>query len=187
VNSIRNLQSEIRYHHSNLRSRCAPSSRSVSVVSLHRWWAGIKICGRPRRHPTADSQDRHRSAHFVRNRQWIGAARRFDPLLFILGHRDRQRVVGIFEINHPRDEHPTGRHIELVGRQLDWERIPQGEPGGRGPIAFDVDYPSAGAYRMYLQFRHRGVIHTAAFTEIVGGASPLAREVHNGNGADHAH
>jgi hypothetical protein len=64
---------------------------------------------------------------------------------------------------------------------------PQGELGGSGPIVFDVDYPSAGAYRMFLQFRHRGEVHTAAFTELVGGASPAAREVHNGNGAHHAH
>ena len=67
---------------------------------------------------------------------------------------------------------------------------PQGEPGGTGPIAFDVDYPSAGAYRMFLQFRHRGEVHTAAFTELVGGASRAARhgeQVHNGTGADHAH
>ena len=64
---------------------------------------------------------------------------------------------------------------------------PQGEPGGGGPIAFDVDYPSAGAYRMYLQFRHRGAVHTAAFTELVGGASPIAAAEHNERGDDHAH
>jgi hypothetical protein len=34
---------------------------------------------------------------------------------------------------------------------------------------------------------HERRMHTAAFTEIVGGASPPAGEVHNGNGADHAH
>jgi hypothetical protein len=64
---------------------------------------------------------------------------------------------------------------------------PQGEPGGSGPIAFDVDYPSAGAYRMYLQFRHRGEVHTAAFTGLVGGASPIAAAEHNDDGGDHAH
>ena len=64
---------------------------------------------------------------------------------------------------------------------------PQGEPGGSGPIAFDVDYPSAGAYRMYLQFRHRGEVHTAAFTELVGGASPIAAAEHNDAGGDRAH
>lgn len=67
---------------------------------------------------------------------------------------------------------------------------PQGEPGGAGPIVFDVDYPSAGAYRMFLQFRHRGEVHTAAFTELVGRASPAAThgpQGHNGSGASHGH
>ena len=64
---------------------------------------------------------------------------------------------------------------------------PQGEPGGSGPVAFDVDYPSAGAYRMYLQFRHRGHVHTAAFTELVGGASPIGAAEHNEVGGDHGH
>ena len=45
---------------------------------------------------------------------------------------------------------------------------PQGEPGGDGPVGFEVDYPSAGGYRMFLQFRHRGEVHTAAFTAPVG-------------------
>jgi hypothetical protein len=66
---------------------------------------------------------------------------------------------------------------------------PQGKPGGSGPIVFDVDHPSAGAYRMYLQFRHRGEVHTAEFTELVGGASPIAAGGQNGqeHGDDHAH
>ena len=64
---------------------------------------------------------------------------------------------------------------------------PQGEPGGSGPIAFDVDYPSAGAYRLFLQFRHRGEVHTAGLTELVGGASPIAAAEHNDDGGAHAH
>ena len=34
-------------------------------------------------------------------------------------------------------------------------------------LAFQVEYPSAGRYRLFLQFRHRGRIHTAAFTQEV--------------------
>jgi hypothetical protein len=64
---------------------------------------------------------------------------------------------------------------------------PLGEPGGSGPIAFDVDYPSAGAYRMYLQFRHRGVVRTAEFTALVGGAGPIAASEQNEHGGEHAH
>jgi hypothetical protein len=42
---------------------------------------------------------------------------------------------------------------------------PLGEPGGSGPIEFMVEYPSAGNYRLFLQFKDAGVVHTAAFTK----------------------
>jgi hypothetical protein len=50
---------------------------------------------------------------------------------------------------------------------------PEGEPGdGRtapGPrVSFATEFPSAGAYRLYLDFRHRGVVRTAEFTVQVG-------------------
>jgi hypothetical protein len=44
---------------------------------------------------------------------------------------------------------------------------PEGSPGGPGPIAFSVSYPSAGRYRLFLQFRHGGEVRTAAFTQEV--------------------
>jgi hypothetical protein len=37
--------------------------------------------------------------------------------------------------------------------------------GGAGPITFVVDYPSAGRYRLFLQFRHETKVHTAEFTQ----------------------
>jgi hypothetical protein len=33
-----------------------------------------------------------------------------------------------------------------------------------GRLAFDADFPSIGAYRLFLQFQHGGVVRTAAFT-----------------------
>ena len=45
---------------------------------------------------------------------------------------------------------------------------PEGEAGGAGPISFAVDYPTAGRYRLYLQFKHQGQVRTAAFTQEVG-------------------
>ncbi|WP_405783414.1 hypothetical protein [Streptomyces sp. NBC_00859] len=50
---------------------------------------------------------------------------------------------------------------------------PQGAPGDgttrSGPgITFHAEFPSAGAYRLYLDFRHRGKVHTAEFTVIAG-------------------
>jgi hypothetical protein len=39
-------------------------------------------------------------------------------------------------------------------------------PDGAAP-AFHVEYPTAGTYRVFVQFRHRGRVHTAAFTVAV--------------------
>jgi hypothetical protein len=43
---------------------------------------------------------------------------------------------------------------------------PQGG-GPRGEIAFMTTFPTAGRYRLFLQFRHAGRVHTAAFTRDV--------------------
>ncbi|MFE7762796.1 hypothetical protein [Streptomyces sp. NPDC057438] len=53
---------------------------------------------------------------------------------------------------------------------------PNGEPGdGRtrpGPgISFTATAPSAGSYRLFLDFKHEGRVHTAAFTVGAGGAT----------------
>jgi hypothetical protein len=34
-------------------------------------------------------------------------------------------------------------------------------------VAFDAEFPSAGAYRLFLQFKVAGAVHTAAFTKVV--------------------
>ncbi|MFC8067986.1 hypothetical protein [Streptomyces sp. NPDC057293] len=57
---------------------------------------------------------------------------------------------------------------------------PNGEPGdgttGPGPgISFTATAPSDGTYRLFLDFRHRGEVHTAAFT-VRAGAAPDASE-----------
>jgi hypothetical protein len=48
---------------------------------------------------------------------------------------------------------------------------PHGEPGDGttqpGPsITFDAEVPSAGTYRLYLDFKHGDVVHTAEFTVV---------------------
>jgi hypothetical protein len=43
---------------------------------------------------------------------------------------------------------------------------PEGEPGGPGPIRFEVRYPTPGRYRLFLQFKHGGEVRTAAFTQV---------------------
>jgi hypothetical protein len=50
---------------------------------------------------------------------------------------------------------------------------PDGHPGdGRtspGPqIAFHIEVPSAGQYRLFLDFQHQGVVRTVAFTAVAG-------------------
>jgi hypothetical protein len=59
---------------------------------------------------------------------------------------------------------------------------PDGSPGdGRtaaGPdITFYAEVPSAGAYRLYLDFQHNGTVRTAEFTAIAGAAAgqPVTR------------
>ncbi|MEU3934054.1 hypothetical protein AB0E85_18760 [Streptomyces sp. NPDC029044] len=54
---------------------------------------------------------------------------------------------------------------------------PNGEPGDGttrpGPdISFTATAPSSGAYRLFLDFKHDGKVHTAAFTVRSGGAAP---------------
>ena len=57
---------------------------------------------------------------------------------------------------------------------------PEGKPGGPGPISFGVEYPSAGRYRLYLQFKHGGKVRTAEFTQEAG-------KVSAGQASSHAH
>jgi hypothetical protein len=42
---------------------------------------------------------------------------------------------------------------------------------GNEEIRFQTDFPSAGSYRLFLQFKHDGRVHTAAFTREVSDAS----------------
>jgi hypothetical protein len=44
---------------------------------------------------------------------------------------------------------------------------PVEEAGSGGSIRFMTEYPSAGRYRLFLQFKHEGRVHTAAFTQEV--------------------
>jgi hypothetical protein len=59
---------------------------------------------------------------------------------------------------------------------------PDGAPAdGRtaaGPgVAFVAEVPSAGAYRLFLDFRHAGTVRTAAFTAVAGAPAPPAGAV----------
>ncbi|HET9516264.1 MAG TPA: hypothetical protein VFO77_00910 [Actinoplanes sp.] len=56
---------------------------------------------------------------------------------------------------------------------------PDGSPGdgrtGAGPqVTFHAEVPSAGTYRLYLDFRHAGTVRTVAFTAVAGQPVPAA-------------
>lgn len=71
---------------------------------------------------------------------------------------------------------------------------PNGEPGDGttepGPgISFTATAPSSGTYRLFLDFKHEGKVHTAAFTvrAATSGAEPAAEENAEEPPADHSH
>jgi len=68
---------------------------------------------------------------------------------------------------------------------------PMGEPGdgatAPGPeIGFHTTFPSTGAYRLFLDFQHRDVVRTAAFTVNVSDATPTSEPAPSG-GDGHQH
>ncbi|WP_099042445.1 hypothetical protein [Mycobacterium neglectum] len=68
---------------------------------------------------------------------------------------------------------------------------PMGEPGdgttASGPeIGFHTTFPSAGAYRLFLDFQHRDVVRTAAFTVNVSDAVQTSAPAPSGGGG-HQH
>ena len=40
---------------------------------------------------------------------------------------------------------------------------------GGGTVDFETEFPSEGSYRLFLQFKHAGDVHTAEFTQAVAG------------------
>ncbi|MFI6369809.1 hypothetical protein [Streptomyces sp. NPDC050546] len=70
---------------------------------------------------------------------------------------------------------------------------PNGEPGDGttrpGPaVSFTATAPSTGSYRLFLDFKHDGKVHTAAFTVRTGGettAEPGTPEGHTDDGHGH--
>ncbi|MFC9128147.1 hypothetical protein ACFT4A_15000 [Streptomyces sp. NPDC057099] len=70
---------------------------------------------------------------------------------------------------------------------------PNGEPGDGttrpGPdVSFTATAPSAGSYRLFLDFKHEGKVHTAAFTVRAGGPAadgPGTPEGHADDGHGH--
>ncbi|MFC9504108.1 hypothetical protein [Streptomyces sp. NPDC057002] len=70
---------------------------------------------------------------------------------------------------------------------------PNGEPGDGttrpGPaVSFTATAPSAGSYRLFLDFKHEGKVRTAAFTVRAGGAAAAEPDTPEGHADDgHGH
>ncbi|MGW1606567.1 hypothetical protein [Streptomyces eurythermus] len=93
--------------------------------------------------------------------------------------RDSELTVGVTRDGKPvRDLQPYlgayGHLVALRSGDLGYLHVhPGGEPGdGRtrpGPdISFTTTAPSTGTYRLFLDFKHAGRVHTAAFTVRAG-------------------
>ena len=65
----------------------------------------------------------------------------------------------------------SGHLVALRAGDLAYLHVHPLEGGAAaGRIAFAATYPSAGRYRLFLQFRHEGRVHTAALTQEVATA-----------------
>lgn len=66
----------------------------------------------------------------------------------------------------------SGHLVVLRADDLAYLHVhPSGEQASGPEIGFIAEVPSAGAYRLYLDFKHAGVVRTAAFTLHAGGHS----------------
>ncbi len=60
-----------------------------------------------------------------------------------------------------------GHLVALREGDLAFLHVHPEEDGDGDAVAFMSEFPSAGRYRLYLQFKHEGRVHTAAFTQEV--------------------
>ena len=60
-----------------------------------------------------------------------------------------------------------------------------GEHAGSEPVAFATAFPSKARYRLFLQFKHGGKVHTAAFTRVVGQDTGKPEKDDEGHGGEH--
>lgn len=79
-----------------------------------------------------------------------------------------------------------GHLVALRSGDLGYLHVHPEKSATSGPeIAFATTFPSEGAYRLFLDFRHRGVVRTAAFTVYVGEPGPApANETPSGTPSD---
>ncbi|CAM5243057.1 hypothetical protein [Streptomyces chartreusis] len=116
----------------------------------------------------------------------------------------RPGKAGELKLNVSRDGRPVknlqpylgayGHLVALRSGDLAYLHVhPNGEPGDGstkpGPqISFTATAPSSGTYRLFLDFKHEGKVHTAEFT-VRAGASTTATEApaHDEGTGEHGH
>ncbi|MBC9735371.1 hypothetical protein [Nocardioides marmotae] len=85
----------------------------------------------------------------------------------------------------------TGHLVALRAGDLGYLHVHPEEDAGRAE--FHTAFPSVGTYRLFLDFKHDGVVHTAAFTAQVDGAGhdhgphSHGEDGGEGEGDDHGH
>lgn len=73
----------------------------------------------------------------------------------------------------------AGHLVVLRGGDLGYLHVhPEDAPGTGPEITFHAEVPSAGTYRLFLDFRHDDAVHTAEFTVPAGGAPAPAGDGH---------
>ena len=84
-------------------------------------------------------------------------------------------VFSVSEGGHPVDDlqpylGAKGHLVALREGDLAFLHVhPEESEGAADEIAFEATFPTAGRYRLYLQFRHEGVVRTVEFTGVVPG------------------
>ena len=88
-------------------------------------------------------------------------------------HRPASRPSSAFEVTRGGEpvevEDYLGAKGHLVAlREGDLAYLHTHPAGGEAEIAsFETEFPTAARYRLFLQFKHEGEVHTAAFTRRV--------------------
>ena len=79
-----------------------------------------------------------------------------------------------------------GHLVSLRDGDLGYLHVHPDEDSRPGPaISFHTEFPTPGRYRLFLDFRHGGAVHTAAFTVTVDGAGHV--ETEDAGEGDHDH
>lgn len=114
-----------------------------------------------------------------------------EPYLGSLGHLVviRQGDLAYLHVHPEESEGSTGGAVATPGDLDGGMSDPTASPGSNDPaLSFMTEFPSAGAYRLFLDFKHAGQVRTAEFTMTVpvDGASPTPTPTRTPTSA-HAH